>query len=235
MKNFLKRILRHENYDYKAAVGGDWERIGKLQFEFLISEGLKPEHFLFDVACGSFRAGQFFINYLPPSHYYGIDANAELMKEGKQKVLRAQGLLNKEPWLEHVCLTADPLDFFKLTGRKFDYIWIHALFDHIHPEITRRLLLDLESVIKPDGRLYATIFLNSLGSDHTKPIVHLRNGSTTDAITTYPDREYWHHTLGFFESIAKESQFLLFDACIDEYLHPLELKILKFLHRERKQ
>ena len=44
---------------HRAFVGGDgdlWDRIGRLQFDFLVSQGLRPEHVLLDFACGSLRA-----------------------------------------------------------------------------------------------------------------------------------------------------------------------------------
>lgn len=45
-------MVGHRNY-----VGGLWDEIGLLQFEFLKSRGLKPHHVLVDIACGSLRAG----------------------------------------------------------------------------------------------------------------------------------------------------------------------------------
>lgn len=40
------------------AVGGDWEKIGKLQFEFLVSRGLRPHHRMLDIGCGTLRGGE---------------------------------------------------------------------------------------------------------------------------------------------------------------------------------
>jgi hypothetical protein len=45
-------LLGHREY-----VGGLWEAMGKLQFDFLISRGLKPEHVFLDIACGPLRGG----------------------------------------------------------------------------------------------------------------------------------------------------------------------------------
>ena len=39
--------LGHRDY-----VGGRWEELGRLQFDFLCDHGLRPEHVLLDVACG---------------------------------------------------------------------------------------------------------------------------------------------------------------------------------------
>jgi len=40
---------------HRRYVGGMWEEIGQLQFDYLVSQGLRPEHVFCDVACGSLR------------------------------------------------------------------------------------------------------------------------------------------------------------------------------------
>ena len=65
------RVMGHRGF-----VGGDallWDEIGKLQIDFLKSEGLLSRHTLVDIACGSLRAGKLFINYLESGNYLGID------------------------------------------------------------------------------------------------------------------------------------------------------------------
>src|SRR5271168_1826262 len=49
---------------YRRYVGGYWDQVGRLQFEFLQSRGLQSNHVLLDIACGSLRGGRFFIPYL---------------------------------------------------------------------------------------------------------------------------------------------------------------------------
>ena len=64
---------------HREEVGGLWDKIGKLQFDFLKKMGLRSEHYFLDVGCGSLRGGIHFINYLEPSRYFGIDKNNELL------------------------------------------------------------------------------------------------------------------------------------------------------------
>ncbi len=43
--------------DPQFAVGGLWDEIGQLQFDFLRAKGLLPRHKLLDFGCGSLRGG----------------------------------------------------------------------------------------------------------------------------------------------------------------------------------
>jgi D-alanyl-lipoteichoic acid acyltransferase DltB (MBOAT superfamily) len=54
---------------HRDKVGGLWDVMGKLQFDFLKANGLMPEHSFLDIACGSFRAGRFLIDYLECGNY----------------------------------------------------------------------------------------------------------------------------------------------------------------------
>jgi SAM-dependent methyltransferase len=233
--NLIRRLLYRlvhrsgSGLDFKAAVGGHWEDVGRNQFEFLIKEGLKPDHYLLDVACGSFRGGRFFIPYLMEGHYFAIDKDLNLIKIGIEQVLKPLHLLEKKPQIYTVELGKEPVDLKEILKGSFDYIWIHALFDHIPPEAIRRCFHDLTKVLGSGGRLYATTFLNPHGPDFLEPIIHPRNGSLQGAIVTFPDREYWHHTLEFFESIVNELPELRLDACLYDYPHPLGLRVLRFI------
>lgn len=67
---------------HRRFVGGVWDTHGQHQLEYLKSRGLEPHHRLLDIGCGCFRAGHFFVDYLEPGHYYGVDANLSLMQAG---------------------------------------------------------------------------------------------------------------------------------------------------------
>ena len=62
-----------ESRAHRELVGGLWEELGVLQFEFLVKRGLKPHHRLLDVGCGALRGGVHFVRYLDPGCYHGID------------------------------------------------------------------------------------------------------------------------------------------------------------------
>jgi hypothetical protein len=69
-KALSARYLRYVDPDWHRRVIGNvphWEYMGKLQLDYLVERGLKPEHNLLDVGCGPLRAGIHFIEYLTPA------------------------------------------------------------------------------------------------------------------------------------------------------------------------
>jgi len=128
------------------------ERIGRLQFEFLVGRGLRPEHYLLDVGCGNLRGGVHFIRYLDPGHYYGIDKNPERLDQGRREVKRL-GLADKHPRLVQI------EDFnFQALNHTFDYALAQSLFTHLPLNSILRCLVMIEPVLRPGGEFYATFF-----------------------------------------------------------------------------
>lgn len=74
-----------------------WDELGKLQFDLLVQQGLKPQHFLLDVGCGSLRGGVHFIRYLEPGHYFGVDESRELLDAGRRIELARYKLIDQYP------------------------------------------------------------------------------------------------------------------------------------------
>ena len=141
-------LLGHRDY-----VGGRWEEIGKLQFEFLVANGLRPEHVLLDVACGSLRAGVHLIPYLQPGHYWGLEKEAELIAAGLERELDPSIRSSHQPrFLTNAEFDASGVD------RSIDYIWIHSLFTHLPLSEIQRCLRNLNAMASPTTVCYATYF-----------------------------------------------------------------------------
>jgi SAM-dependent methyltransferase len=214
-----------EGYDH-------WDDVGRTQFEFLLKEGLGPKDYFLDVGCGSFRSGRFVIDFLEAGHYFGLDRDRNHLDAGIKRVLRPSGLTTKNPSIRESELTKEPQNFRKLLGRdNFNIVWIHAVFDHIPPESIKRSILDFSEILCTGGRMYATIFLNPHGDSFREPLIHPRNGSLKGAVVTFPDREYWHHSLEFFQDIVQTAPALKFDGCLYNYPHPLGLRMLRFVRK----
>lgn len=146
------RKLGHRNF-----VGGDgdlWERIGRLQFEFLRARGLLPQHVLLDFACGSLRGGVHFMPFLEAGNYLGFDKSFDLV---------AMGVMNE---LGHERFTALRPEFvlnsrFDLTEftKKPDFVIAQSIFTHLVPEDIRRSLTAISTIAKPTTQVFATYFL----------------------------------------------------------------------------
>jgi SAM-dependent methyltransferase len=215
--------------DFRAAVGGHWDEVGQLQFDYLVKQGLKPTDRLLDVPCGSLRAGRFLIAYLDEGHYAGLDRDPALLSAGREQVLQPMGLLGKRPQTHQLELQPGPQDLRSIFPEPFDYAWAHALFDHIPHDTIEWCLRNVSQVLAPGGKLFATIFLNPHGPSFLEPMIRPRNGSLEGAVVTFPDREYWHHTLDFFHETVGRIPELRFDGCSFDYPHPLGLRMLRFV------
>lgn len=101
-------LAGHRHY-----VGGLWDDIGNLQFEFLKSRGLKPHHVLLDIACGSLRAGSHFIPYLNCGNYLGLDKERRLIKLGLEREVQRKLVNEKAPQF----VVSDSFEFAKFGKR----------------------------------------------------------------------------------------------------------------------
>jgi SAM-dependent methyltransferase len=138
---------------HRKRVGGRWDELGELQLQFMTAQGLKPNHRLLDVGCGALRAGRWFVDYLEPGHYYGVDINQSLLDAGyEQEFTEAQ-----RAWL--------PRDQLRVTDRfacdfgvRFDFVIAQSLFTHISLNQIRLCLYRVAAVMEPDGRFFASYF-----------------------------------------------------------------------------
>lgn len=141
--------IGHRDY-----VGGMWKEIGQLQFNFLVAQGLKPEHTLLDIACGSLRGGVHFINYLNVGNYLGLDKEQELINRGVEQELGKDEQAEKQP--EFVISNCFEFDKF---SKKPDYAIAQSLFTHLVESDIKRCLKKLKEFVghKP-LTFFATFF-----------------------------------------------------------------------------
>jgi hypothetical protein len=140
------RILGHRDY-----VGGLWDEIGALQFEFLVSHGLKPRNYLLDIACGSLRAGVHFISYLESGHYLGIEKEESLLHAGIDNELGNQLYNERQPQF----VISKTFDFTKFTVHPH-FALAHSLFTHLPAPVILECLTKLHSFIREEGVFFAT-------------------------------------------------------------------------------
>lgn len=180
--DYLTAYVKHSNIrakkDPQGAIGGKWEIVGPLQFEFLTKNGLKPENTLLDFGCGTLRAGRFFIKYLNPTHYTGLDISDEIILAAKSLV-KQEGLENKSP---NLILNVDlDLAFNDIpAGKKFDFILAQSVFTHLFPEHIEEFFQNLHKVMHKNTVFFFTFepsedFERRKNKDFAQPVSFFEN------------------------------------------------------------
>lgn len=133
-------------------VGGLWEAMGQLQFNFLVEQGLKPSHRFLDIGCGCLRGGRLFIDYLDAGNYFGMDKEPLLLQAGRDE-LGDELLTQKAPLLQQ----SDQFEF-RCFESPVDVALAQSLFTHLPESQILLCLSRLRDVITSDGVLFATFF-----------------------------------------------------------------------------
>jgi SAM-dependent methyltransferase len=136
---------------HRSYIGGMWEEIGRLQFDFLLRQGLQPSHCLLDIGCGSFRGGVHFIAYLGVGNYLGIDKEQKLIELGIEKELGNALYEEKKPQL----VVSDNFTFERFS-KKPQFSVAQSLFTHLTPEDIFLCLANLRRFVEPNHLLFAT-------------------------------------------------------------------------------
>ncbi len=136
--------------DPKSAIGGQWEKMGSRQIEFFREQGLKSNHSMLDIGCGSLRGGLHFISYLDTGKYTGMDISPELLEKGKS-FLKEAGLESKQPKFQ---LTTNML--FGDFNQKFDYLNAQSVLSHMPVEDIEEMFQNLHKVMHKNSIFIAT-------------------------------------------------------------------------------
>ena len=139
--------------DYRAFVGPEelYDVVGAMQFNLLTHLGLREEHYLLDVGCGSLRSGRLFIPYLLPGHYCGIEPEAWLIDAGIKCELGEEIQRVKLPRF-----SSEDEFTLSLFGQMFDFIIAHSIFSHASVGQIRRCLTEARTVMRPNSIFVAT-------------------------------------------------------------------------------
>ena len=204
------RLNKHRDF-----IGGKWDEIGQLQFNFMRERGLEPHHKLLDIGCGCLRGGIHFINYLQADNYYGLDINASLINAAWYEIKLAQ-LEDKNP---HLLVNEKfAIDQFK---QRFEFMLSVSLFTHLPMNIVIRCLSEVQKNLAPRGKYYSTFFI-APSSAHLTPIFH-----QPGQITTNYDRDPYHYS---FEEISFMAQLAgLKVNLIGDWNHPRNQQMIEFM------
>ncbi len=196
------------------------DAMGKLQLEFLIAQGLKPDHHFLDVGCGWLRAGVNFVRYLDPDRYVGFDIDSHRLDVGRAELDRL-GLGQKKA----VLVPVDDFDVSRV-GRKFDFAIAQSVFTHLPLNPILRCLMNMQHVLAPEGRFYATFFEAPAGEAALRDIKHPDRPPSLGPITTHFDRDPFHYNVDTFRW-ASERAGLRCDY-VGEWDHPRSQRMLVF-------
>ncbi len=138
---------------YRAYVGRpcEWDLVAARQIALLLTAGLREDHRLIDVGCGSLRAGRILIPYLNPGYYFGVEPNSWLVEEGIRHELGHEIIRMKRPSFRYV-------DDFSLGafGVNFDFALAHSVFSHTYPDLALTGFRGIAGALAPEGKLFAT-------------------------------------------------------------------------------
>lgn len=142
-----------QEYRFHTGDPGLFDVRSALQFNLLTSLGLRDEHYLLDIGCGSLSAGRLFIPYLRPGRYFGIEPVKWLVDKGIAEELGSSAVEIKKPTFLYD-------DNFTLSafGRTFDFLVAQSIFSHTSQAQLRRCLSEAAKVMTPRSVFAATFF-----------------------------------------------------------------------------
>ena len=156
---YLEAYAAHTNQrvleDPHAAVGGIWEALGRLQFNYLIAKGLKSDSRLLDLGCGTLRGGRHFIRYLNPGNYTGTDISLEAI-EYAHRLVMDENLAAREPRLFY--RRPGEAFFADLGDAHFDYILAQSVFTHLPTDVVEECFAGVGRVMRPNAVFFFTFW-----------------------------------------------------------------------------
>lgn len=217
--------MSRSNYRQRVGPPALYDVIGAQQFMVLVGVGLRDDHYLLEIGCGSLRAGRFFIPYLKKGHYFGVEPDQGLVSDGILNELGQDAMKVKAP-------TFDPEPDFRLTkfGRSFDYLLAQSIFTHAPVRQVTRCLMEAMAVL-PEGGMFVFTY---------KPGPSAYAGDEwTNGVAVYPPEKMkgwveragfsfrhirWPHPNGLTWAMASKGQLVVRDTRVV----PVEVRRLLF-------
>ena len=207
--------------EHRELIGGFWNEIGTLQFEFLKSEGLMPSHRLLDIGCGSLRLGVQMAAYLDPGNYWGTDLNEALLTAGYEREIQPTGL---SPRLPRGNLVTDGEFLFPDLPNDFDFAIAQSVFTHLPLNHLRLCLTNLAAHLPGPCLFYATFFL--VPEEHAHGAVTHHPGG----VISHPHKDPFHHTLADLRHAAAGLPWDI--EPIGDWKHPRNQQMVRFRKSE---
>ena len=123
----------------------------RMQYDFMLAQGLLPEHHFLDLGCGALRGTIRFVDYLRNGNFYGADISIGLLKEAIIECGRLK--LRNTPILQLM----ESFDLTSLFDVKFDFILCNSVTVHIEPDDIQELCFSIANVLEKTGKAYISI------------------------------------------------------------------------------
>jgi len=141
---------------YRAYIGPpeEYDLIAAMTFNLLTTLGLRQEHRVLDIGCGSLRLGRLLIPYFNAGNYSGIEPNKWLVDEGIRRETGQDQIRIKQPRL-YIADSASDLP----PNALYDFAIAQSIFSHCGPDLLERWLREGSSHLKDSGVLVATFYV----------------------------------------------------------------------------
>jgi len=202
-------IIQVATEGHRSYVGGNdqyWDEIGRLQFEFLLKNGLNEGTVLLDIGCGSLRGGCLFINFLAENNYLGIDKELSLIILGVASELGIDVYLEKKPEF----VVSGEFEFSKFSRTPTMAI-AQSLFTHLTLDDIGFCLKNLREFVHEGFVLFATYFPSEMPASNP-----LKSHS----------HACFHYTVGEISALAQRAGFKFEN--IGDWGHPRGQHIAAF-------
>ena len=131
----------------------DFNEHSDTHYNYLIEQGLKPEHIFLDVGCGACRTAQKIVPYLHENNYYGIDRMPELIEFGLNEVFDHKTVITKQP--KFSVNSEFDLSF---VDKPIDYVWCQSLMSHLDITDIQKCLSNIKNISTQNTKIYFTYF-----------------------------------------------------------------------------
>ncbi len=171
-QSLLATLLKQHGREraMELVVGGEFERIGRLERALVIAAGLRPEHTIVDVGCGSGRLAWALRDYV--RGYVGTDILSDALSYARERARRPEWRFIET----HESIIPVP-------DRSADMICFFSVFTHLLDEDVYRFLAEARRASVIGGRIvfsfldfdcisHWTVFENTLADRSEKRVLN---------------------------------------------------------------